>query len=345
MEFENLLNKVDKALFNLPQHSLKLNKQYKEEFLNVLRNLYQKEIVNNYSKLNSFFEKIQLNKKFDKDVYFQGVSEIVFWNHVSDKGYKYNLEKKLNQQNNFDIDLQVIKENRIFNFEIKCPKITEYNVRHLNVNTSYRFTNKKDMHDLLCDLNQDIFSKMVQSPLYEYENINYKKLEDNKLVDYLKSGQQKFVASNENSINILVISIDFSRFFDYWGYLYNEFSGLFTNNTFFDSNSYNKVDVVLLTNILDGHINLNSEIESWNLNSYFNLFCKNPNSIKFKKEPTANIYNDLFRIIPNDTNEFNSFCLKYSEAILSRGIGDPKIFEYQFFLEYAHSKFPYLKNI
>lgn len=95
---------------------------------------------------------------------------------------------------------------------------------------------------------------------------------DNKLKDYLVSGQDKFPASDDNNFNILVIALDIISDVDEWySYIYGS-NGVFTKNTFVDE-SYDKVDAILLSTPVCGHkawISL-PNVNVWKLEETFNL--------------------------------------------------------------------------
>ena len=62
-----------------------------------------------------------------------------------------------------------------------------------------------------------------------YTGYNISKINDNKVIEYLRSCQTKF-NYEANSINVLVISVSSQQMQDYWGYIYNPFTGIFTED-------------------------------------------------------------------------------------------------------------------
>jgi hypothetical protein len=103
---------------------------------------------------------------------------------------------------------------------------------------------------------------------------------------------------------------------NYWGYLYNPFSGIFTDQfsgKFFDKNKneikhseFDKVDVVLLTNIVEGHKRSIYDFDSWKLENYCSIFCINPFSQRTMKYCDVDVYKYLLDILPNDTVRFEN---------------------------------------
>lgn len=102
---------------------------------------------------------------------------------------------------------------------------------------------------------------------------------------------------------------------DYWSYLYNPYSGIFTDN--FPNRYYNAkeeryyniediemTDVIILSNLISGHLKPNDSFDSWNLNNYFNLLCMNIHSKKFKSDKADKGFQILYDLLPNDNKRF-----------------------------------------
>lgn len=111
---------------------------------------------------------------------------------------------------------------------------------------------------------------------------------------------------------------------NYWGYLYNKFTGIFTNG--FDENfrdadkniikhsDFDKVDVIYLANRVSGHIKPNDLYDSWNLDTYCNLICFNP----FSAKNTSNDIKKICDLLPNDN-------LKFEQLLKQRQIHSDKL--------------------
>jgi len=143
-----------------------------------------------------------------------------------------------------------------------------------------------------------------------YTGYNISKINDNKVIEYLRSCQTKF-NYEANSINVLVISVSSQQMQDYWGYIYNPFTGIFTEdfkNSFYDKsgkdvkhNDFDTVDVIYLTNIVEGHIRKIEGFDPWKLENYCGIFCINPFSVRTKDKKDIEVYEKLLNILPNDT--------------------------------------------
>lgn len=155
--------------------------------------------------------------------------------------------------------------------------------------------------------------------------------------------------SGEDCINVLVISIPSYEMSRYWGYLYNGYSGIFTNSfsekyEVRDESGNRRIlteeeicytDVVYLTNIPSGHMKINDQFDPWDLDAYCGLLCINPHSIKSKK---YRIHQDLYDLLPNQNSEFE---LEYDQ-ISSKGT-NKEILQRQldFFSNFLHSHYAY----
>ena len=95
------------------------------------------------------------------------------------------------------------------------------------------------------------------------------------------------------------------------GYIYNPFTGIFTEdfkNSFYDKsgkdvkhNDFDTVDVIYLTNIVEGHIRKIEGFDPWKLENYCGIFCINPFSVRTKDKKDIEVYEKLLNILPNDT--------------------------------------------
>ena len=110
---------------------------------------------------------------------------------------------------------------------------------------------KREMSKALNEVAQPV----IKNSDGRFKGYKIKKIADEKLRDFLKSGQSKFPASDNTSINILAIAVPITNFENYWAYLYNAFSGLFvkSNNGICPPTDYDKIDVVYLTALVTGH--------------------------------------------------------------------------------------------
>lgn len=318
MDYETISNKIYYCLREKENHIINLNITYNyfNKFWECVKLLFDCGLLKSQNDLDKFCTKLQMNKEYKIDKYYQGISEIVFWIYFCSKGYELKVDRKLRKDNNTDVDLQIKEEQYLFNIEIKCPqfidKINENNI--LNLNIPFRSVDKVKLEEIMKELKSDILKPILANSQGRYQKFETTKINDNKVIEYLKSCQNKFANSDDMRINILVISVQSSEMQDYWGYLYNKSSGIFTkgfkdkfkdkNGNIIKQSDFNKVDVIYLTNAVSGHISINDMYDSWDLNTYFNLLCMNPFSLKKIRKDNKIIYEKLMQLLPNDNIEF-----------------------------------------
>ena len=133
---------IDKVVKNLKNNiPLINNKEYRDSLINYLK---LKTTKLTYDKLM-----IMLGERETKnflDVFRQGIAELLTIFFFSKNEINYEVEQKLNSENDSDVDVLVNLEKTFsINIEIKCPVIppNEQNVG-LNGQLSYRFTDDKD---------------------------------------------------------------------------------------------------------------------------------------------------------------------------------------------------------
>lgn len=318
MEFTEECNEIFKKLLLNKNHYLneKMAYEYYNSFWRNI-NLLSKDGYFKRSTIDSFCNKLKIGKDFNMNKYMQGISELMLSIYASKKGYSYEIDKCLKTTDNYDVDIQIKHNNYIFNIEVKTPDLmVKGDKGKLNVSTSFRTMNKNENEKIKKIIEEDILRPAIENSEGKYEGFSFEKLDDNKVLEYLKSAQKKFIQSDENSINVLVIAVESQKMQDYWGYLYNGMSGIFTesfkgNFTDKDGNTvksedFDKTDVIYLTNIPSGHLILNDEFDVWNLSSYCNLLCININSNKFINDSKNIIYSSLCNLLPNINQKFDS---------------------------------------
>ena len=102
--------------------------------------------------------------------------------------------------------------------------------------------------DVINELKNIIVANIEKSEYSEIEEIPRM---DNKLKDYLEHSQKKFPLGADY-FNILVVTLDIVQDLDEWySYLLGD-NGVFTHNSFINSN-YDKVDAILLSTPVCGH--------------------------------------------------------------------------------------------
>lgn len=303
MDQMNILSKVKEKIQQNPQHPLNKFPQYYNAFIDEFSIAIKKRELNN-KELSIFFRKLQLNGNYNRATYCQGVFEILLWIYLASFDFDFCTEKKVATTGNFDVDFQ-IKCGYTFNVEIKCPNVDDTpSGNTIHIHPEFRTIDKGTFQVALNKLETDLLMPALLKPEFEYDSFVIDKIKDNKLVEYLKSAQDKFPNSTEEVCNILVIGTTTKEIQDYYSYLNNGFSGIFSGeNPIMPSEKYSHVDVVVLSNMVDGHCSQISEFNSWRLDNYFNLMLVNPhNALK-----NCNARRKLLEIIPNATIEFEKF--------------------------------------
>lgn len=293
---------------------------YFGQFMEMMRLLYDCDGFNTKSKLTRFTRQLQLNGKYDLAQYLEGVSEIIFQYFAQRYHMIFELDKKVNCNNGTDVDIQILYNNFCYNIEIKTPRFV--NIQDdgsiLNVNLSHRTMEKESLEEQKRVIEEEIIEQVLNNDSSPFKTIRYTKLEDNKLISFLRNAQEKFIYSNDTSVNILVIALPSSKMQDYWSYLYNTYSGVFTTN--YDEKligiekcEFDKIDLILLTNLVSGHIHPVDNYNSWFLENYCNIICINMNSHRCQNVSSPKCYGNLLDIIPNCTASFYKLYEQYEK--------------------------------
>lgn len=299
----NVLSKVKDKIHQNPQHPLNKFPQYYSTFIDEFSIAAGKRELNN-KELSIFFRKLQLNGNYNRATYCQGVFEILLWIYLVNSDFDFCTEKKVATTGNYDVDFQ-IKCEYTFNVEIKCPNVDDTpSENKIRIHPEFRTIDKETFQAALKTLEADLLKPALLKPEFKYDGFAMDKINDNKLVEYLKSAQNKFPNSTEEICNVLVIGTTTKEIQDYFSYLYNGFTGIFGGEKpIMPPEKYSKVDVVVLSNMVDGHYSQINEFNSWRLENYFNLMLVNPhNALK-----NCNARKKLLEIIPNATIEFEKF--------------------------------------
>lgn len=80
----------------------------------------------------AFFRKLQLNNKYEKSSYCQGISEVLLCLYLLNSHMQFSMEKKVAGTGNSDVDIQIVSD-YTYNIEIKCPQIID---EHQNITES-----------------------------------------------------------------------------------------------------------------------------------------------------------------------------------------------------------------
>lgn len=323
--------------------------EYFNLFWNNISILYQGGILSSSKSVKKFCNKLQLNCTYNKDKCLQGLSEMIFWLYAIRMKYEFNIDKKLHskaENNNSDIDIQIVKDGYRFNIEVKTPnQIKKLDDSILNITIPFRsFEKKENQDEVMKEFNNEITQTIINNSQGKYTAYEQAKINDNKVIEYLKSGQTKFTYE-ANCINILVLSVPSGQMDNYWGYLCNPFTGIFTDQfegKFHDEDGndiryqdFDKVDVIYLTNIVEGHRRSFNDFDSWKLENYCSIFIINPFSKRTREKSDIEGYKKLLEILPNDTIKFKNERDERNKKGRQLGISTDLIF----FTEYLYDHY------
>ena len=222
--------------------------------------------------INLVEKKLQLKaSSFNEDGYIQTACELTVMNDfIDNEKFKFLYENKVTPPKDVDFTLQF--EGINYNVEIKCPSFKEV-FKSIN-DISLTFTNRAPTIDSKNKVFDDIKSRLEQHGKKTIEEKNL----DNTLKSFLESAQEKVLSSSQKDVNILVVCCDDAESMHIWrGYLFG-WQGFFTDNSYIDHSSFDRVDYVLLTNIYHRHhqfFEKNLISKHWSLSTSFNLLYPN----------------------------------------------------------------------
>jgi len=186
-----------------------------------------------------------------------------------------------------------------FNVEIKCP---DYSKKHdtdeKNAYQAGAFGRIDDYSWVVEKLQKEVFYVAdPDKPLIKQQHM------DNKLKDFLLSAHGKFSNNpNEKELNVLVVCCSDRTDMQKWFFYMYGLQGLLTDNSYHPSIEYNKVDVVVLTNIYHRHQDYKNKdklSENWDWERSFNLIFSNPMREMDKKDAIWKFVD----LIPNFSRE------------------------------------------
>ena len=228
---------------------------------------------------NLIKSKLQIRAdQFNEAGYIQTACELTVMNDfINDERFEFLYENKVTPPKDVDFTLQF--EGIKYNIEIKCPSFKEIS-KSIN-DISLTFTNRAPTIDSKNEVFNDIKSRLEQHGKKTIEEKNL----DNTLKGFLESVQEKVLSSSQKDVNILVVCCDDAESMHIWrGYLFG-WQGFFTDNSYIEHSSFDRVDYVLLTNIYHRHHHFfekNLISKHWSLSSSFNLLYPNKYSKRNK---------------------------------------------------------------
>jgi hypothetical protein len=221
----------------------------------------------------------KLGLRFDnvgEQKYIQAAVELTVCAHFAryfPDGFVY--EEKVNPPKDVDCSFRVGRFK--FNVEVKCADFSKKHVIDEAEGFKIGSLGRLDDYDDLVASLDDLFSS-------DGHILSRQRHMDNNLKDFLISAHEKFAdITPDNELNVLVVGCDDAMDMQKWySYLYGG-RGLFTLESYSDASAYDRVDLVLLTNLYHRHKNPASKdeiSEHWSLSEAFCVLCKNPRSLK-----------------------------------------------------------------
>lgn len=311
-----LTEELELKLKENPNHPFNSRSKYYTDFLNYFAKIEISQKFETKKSRNSLWNKLQLHNNYNQQTYCQGICEIMLYLYLINSDLNFETEKKITEKNT-DVDIQI--QNRFtYNIEIKCPTLELKNSANvLNIKIPYRTVPK----DICSQETNKFVNNFIKFPLSDedsqYTSVKAITPNDNKLVEYFKSAQKKFCLPNEQICNVLFVGLPTSEIDDYYSYLMNKYSGIFNGlEPIMQSEEFDKIDVVILSNIVDGHSKTPIPINSWDLSEYFTLMIENPKCINRSKIAREH----LLSIIPNSNNHFEKYSKEFYQSIFNEAI-------------------------
>lgn len=241
-------------------------------------------------------EKLMLeNEGAQQERYIQAASELTVCAWFAFRAPKtFIYEPKLKPPKDVDCAFKI--EDMQFNIEVKCANYESQ--REIYSNSDLRMSAFGRLDQFFETV--DEFKSLLGAGS-EPSRLEHTKHMDLKLKDYLLSAQSKFAEHvNLNHLNVLVVCVDDQMDMNQWvGYLYGP-RGLFTTESFEPPENYNKVDLVVLTNLYHRHyqpLQKNKISQHWNMGEAFNVLIRNPISSKPDR-----VFDYFSHYLPNETN-------------------------------------------
>ena len=220
-------------------------------------------------------QKLQLHSdKIDETQYLQAACEVTICAYFADK-FPSNFQYEPQPTPPKDVDCSYMDGEFLFNVEVKCADFSKkHEIQGQDAFQMGAFGRVPDYQEVFADLAPIMSSGADGKPLVLQQH------KDNKLKDFLISAHGKFAAvPDEKALNVLAVCCDDPGDVQKWfGYMYAH-EGLFTEQSFAERSQYERVDVVMLTNLFHRHHKheMKDKLSNhWDLGSAFNLVFSNP---------------------------------------------------------------------
>lgn len=194
------------------------------------------------------------------------------------------------------MDCGIEYKNFKYNFEVKCPKISQKNEKTLYLALGGQFEDFDNAKNVINNSKNNIFSKLLE------RGSDYDKILDpfesggiarknNTLLSFLKETEKK---SLDGELNILIVSLYSKNSFSEWTNYFLEIL-----NDIKQRDTFTNVDGVIFTSTLNSHVNYKEiSINAWNWKEHLSFFI--PNSFKEKNIEAIKIL--MNEIIPFKKN-------------------------------------------
>lgn len=292
----------------------KFMSQY-EEFCNKLGNKYKSdfESVCNDGEYN--FKKA-LYTEMDIHQYIQAAAEQVFYYKLKKQLGTIIPDKNVNPENGTDVDLYYDGKPYNLRIEVKTPVLFENTKKYKDdINNGITIhgqqvnrypeamVSRKDMAVALSNVIKAFNGKAAE-----------RKMEDNKIKDYLEGAQSKMVNPDDNTINALLICTSSRELPMYFEYIVNPYTGLGGKEPYISKEVYSKIDVIILSNCVEGHLDKNLRFNVWDADKYVNFVIPNT----FRKRDNIYISKlNYMKVLFNDN--FCKYCALHDKYTIIDG--------------------------
>ena len=286
------------------------------------------------------YKQIKLGKKgLSENQIIQASAEILltthFCNFESSRniGLQIGTDVKVNPSSNKDVDIQICKDTLKLNIEVKTPEQDFIEKGKFHAMLPHRYPNVERAENN-ADLKKIADILKMQSGM----ETQILKTNDNKLKDYIESGNAKFGECSSDALNILVIMCTSKQMGNYMLYLLNPHSGLITPSTYDGTLDFSKIDYIAISNAVEGIVrSCEYDFDINDFSNYVTLFFS-PRREVLNKGDVAKL---LWSIMPNNCKQFSDFEIRHSVELERNGI--PQDMHYLFmwsdYLAEHHSEF------
>ncbi|MCG6142736.1 hypothetical protein [Leptospira mtsangambouensis] len=225
--------------------------------------------------------KLLLNQNYNESTYLQSATELTVMFHFQNKfNSSFEYEPKLNSDSKKNPEFRVTeKEKYKFSVEAKCPDLKEWEEEERSEDIKISITGRQKYHKEDFENLKNLLESGFNGPEDERKNITKSKSMDNKLKDFVQSAHKKFPSfSNIDDFNVLFVNLGTPDTIERWLRYLRENEGIFTKNSFVPTETFNLIDGIVITNLMQRHTNeQNITGSAWDLNDAFCMFIPNPN--------------------------------------------------------------------